>query len=678
MSLYGSLFAGVSGLTAQGTAIGIISDNIANINTTGYKGGSQYFETLVTNTAGSTGYSPGGVSALNRQSVSRQGLLQTTNSATDIAISGDGFFVVNEKSDGDGGYLFSRAGSFKQDSLGNFQNASGYYLQAWPLDAEERLPGETGNLDTTSQSLLDSLTTVNIGSTSSNAVATTKVDLGLNLDSREGVYKGAGDVLKPIASSTENSGISSTQILVPNANLINGTSTLTITTGSGLASIYSYGGIARSNDITTTILGASTPTQSFTGATSGWQFTINSVGSGTVTFTYTPSSPNTSLGQFNNLNTLAQAIDSVSGLSSRVQGNRLYIAADDANQALTFANVGGGTFTTALGLVNVAAGTNRFATMSGLNTMINAISSDGISSAVTSPLSDSSIEIYNDDPLDTITFTASAAGVLNELQIASGAQGPAYSASTTSKNMASGAITPDFTRNVRVYDAQGNGHDVRIGFLKVANNIWATEVYAANKDEITSTLIDGQIATGTITFNGNGSLRTVQSNLSQEFTIGWTNGADPNKTTFNWGTEETTDGIRQFSSSYNVDFVNQNGTAPGLLDSVSIDSEGYIIANYNNGQTKKKYKIPLADFANPDGLTAKNGNVFTQNFSSGEVNLKHAGAGGVGSITASALEQANVELSEELTDMIVAQRAYQASSKIISTVDELLDNLNRI
>src|ERR1700733_13092331 len=99
MSLYGALYAGVSGLSAQSNELGIISDNIANVNTVGYKEGSATFETLVTNANNATAYSPGGVLSGNQQLVSTQGLLQTTSSPTDIAISGSGLFVVNQHAD---------------------------------------------------------------------------------------------------------------------------------------------------------------------------------------------------------------------------------------------------------------------------------------------------------------------------------------------------------------------------------------------------------------------------------------------------------------------------------------------------------------------------------------------------------------------------------------------------
>src|SRR5437879_626733 len=120
MSLYGALFSGVAGLTSQSTKLSIISDNVSNVNTVGYKGGESLFQTLVTGASSSTSYSPGGVIGGDHQTVDQQGLLQSTSSPTDIAIQGNGLFVVNQKSDGTGTTLYTRAGSFTQNNSGNF------------------------------------------------------------------------------------------------------------------------------------------------------------------------------------------------------------------------------------------------------------------------------------------------------------------------------------------------------------------------------------------------------------------------------------------------------------------------------------------------------------------------------------------------------------------------------
>ena len=131
MSLYGALFSGVSGLTAQSSAMGAISDNITNVSTIGYKNTSVDFQTLVTKQTSTTFYSAGGVQSRPRGANDVQGLLQASTSQTDISISGSGYFVVNEASRPtiSNQYLFTRAGSFYQDNEGFLYNTAGFYLQ---------------------------------------------------------------------------------------------------------------------------------------------------------------------------------------------------------------------------------------------------------------------------------------------------------------------------------------------------------------------------------------------------------------------------------------------------------------------------------------------------------------------------------------------------------------------
>lgn len=137
MSLLGALRSGVSGLSAQSSAMSIISDNIANVNTTGYKAGSASFSTLVTKQTSSTKYASGGVQCRTRTGIDMQGLLNSTSISTDLGISGNGFFVATQTANPDDSDLWSytRAGTFTVDNDGYLRNDNGFYLQAWPLMA---------------------------------------------------------------------------------------------------------------------------------------------------------------------------------------------------------------------------------------------------------------------------------------------------------------------------------------------------------------------------------------------------------------------------------------------------------------------------------------------------------------------------------------------------------------
>lgn len=182
MSINSALLAGVSGLTANSAALAAISQNIANVNTVGYKRTAADFSTVVNSQSQGTGYSAGGVAANTRNFISQGGQLQRTSSSTDLGIAGQGFFVTTSKpEDLDAGdaRLFTRAGAFKVDSLGYLKNTAGLYLQGWPVDSN-------GNI-TTDPSDLNKLKSINVGSVGGTAEATTRAQINANLKSSQAV-----------------------------------------------------------------------------------------------------------------------------------------------------------------------------------------------------------------------------------------------------------------------------------------------------------------------------------------------------------------------------------------------------------------------------------------------------------------------------------------------------------
>jgi flagellar hook protein FlgE len=846
MSLFGALFSAVAGLTAQANKIGAISDNISNASTIGYKGVEGSFQTLVTSSGGGSAYSSGGVLGVVKQLIDQQGLLQATSSATDIAISGGGFFVVNQNSDGTGQVLYTRAGSFTQDATGNFRNSAGFFLQAWPLNRDGLLPGEPGNENTLSSANLSSLRTVNVQNLTGVAAATTLVSLGANLKASEKIFSGTGLTASFDSNDSINALNASKSIIIPqgsgNVDSLTRDDEFNIATGANPTGYdFTYGGFAigrlvtsgadgdyedvglgtdykagngqttlANNSFATTntsttvvvthtshglengetielsgatavggilagalagtfvvtvinansysieaataatstvaagggavivedtlpyadagfILDAATPTQSFLGTTgttpfvtAALSFTISTLATGTATFTYKASSPNTQAGQFNNLNNLADAISAVDGLSARVSGGRLYVTAIDAQQAITFANgskegvegsnageaLYGIDWVRELGLYDVAAGSGRYSTLQGLSDLVNTTAE--LTAKISSPLSDASLLINVDDPLDTIVFTdgdyggspdnvGSPLAALGFEDVASlgdviptgagdstGDLGPAYDPADGTKNMASGNIVPQFSRPIRIFDSLGSGHDINVAFIKTAANKWAVEIYAIDPTEVTTS--NGLLASGNLVFNGDGTLQSVSSGLVNPIDIDWASlitDPEDSEVTFNWGTAGTTgdgkaDGMGQFDTNYKVNFANQNGAQVGELTGVSIDEDGFITVSYSNGETQQLFKIPLGHFNAPNSLQLVTGNVFAQTSASGEVNLSESGTSGVGKVASSSLEASNVDLAGQLTDMIVAQRAYQANTKVIQTTDQLLTNLNDI
>jgi flagellar hook protein FlgE len=254
--------------------------------------------------------------------------------------------------------------------------------------------------------------------------------------------------------------------------------------------------------------------------------------------------------------------------------------------------------------------------------------------------------------------------------------------------MAGGSVTPHFPRNIQVFDALGTGHDFRLSFLKIGVNTWAAEFYALDPTEISGNP-DGLVASGTITFNGDGSLNSVSTSLTNAITIPWTTGAVDNSIVFDFGTSGApsgttgatviglTDGVRQFDASYSVEFIEQNGVAAGQFNGITVSEDGTISANFSNGEIKAIYKLPIITVASQNALSPQTGNTFAVTQNSGEVNLKDAGQSGAGIIVSGSLEGSTADIAEELTRTIGIQSNYNANATLISTVRDMEEELNR-
>ncbi|KZX97961.1 MULTISPECIES: flagellar hook protein FlgE [unclassified Sulfitobacter] len=156
------------------------------------------------------------------------------------------------------------------------------------------------------------------------------------------------------------------------------------------------------------------------------------------------------------------------------------------------------------------------------------------------------------------------------------------------------------------------------------------------------------------------------------------NGAVPQNLAINIGAPGTYAGMTQFAGDYSPLKITADGAESGVLVRTEIDERGDVYGVFDNGSRKPLYNIPLAEVANPDGLLKADGNAFLLSRSSGKFSLNQAGEGSTGSLTAGALESSNVEVAQELTDLISTQRAYSSNAKIVTTVDEMLDETTRL
>ncbi|MBV8617956.1 MAG: flagellar hook protein FlgE [Curvibacter sp.] len=209
------------------------------------------------------------------------------------------------------------------------------------------------------------------------------------------------------------------------------------------------------------------------------------------------------------------------------------------------------------------------------------------------------------------------------------------------------------------YDGQGNSIPVSLYFTKTAANTW--EVYSSIKG---AAPVD---TTTALTFNNTGALTTTPATLTLNL-------PNPDGTT-TFPVTVNLAGTTQYGSAFNANNVTQNGYTSGSFTGLSISTTGTITAQYSNGQTQAAGQIALANFRNTQGLGQINGGYWVQTASSGQPVLGAAGAGSFGNIQEGALEQSNVNLTNELVNMMTAQRTYQANAQTIKTEDQLMQTL---
>ena len=197
---------------------------------------------------------------------------------------------------------------------------------------------------------------------------------------------------------------------------------------------------------------------------------------------------------------------------------------------------------------------------------------------------------------------------------------------------------------------------------------------AVNGFTIDNLDLDASATAGSI-FNGQGVPTTFNVD---DIAVAMINGSTNLSVDFNFGTINQADGLVQFAAAYNPTFIDTDGAGFGQFSGVTIGEDGLVTALFENGDIRPVFKIPVATFPNPGGLGANTGNVFTQTDFSGLFFLRTAGTGGAGKVQNSVLEASTVDIAKEFTQMITTQRAFSASAKILTTADEMLDDLVRI
>jgi len=586
MGLFGSLFTGVSALFAQSQNTAIISNNIANISTTGFKRSEAAFESLVTSQSRLSTYSPGTVTVNRLQRVDQQGALQQTSSSTDAAISGNGFFAVKRDDDALQEFLYTRAGQFGEDSQGLLRNAAGFVLYAWPIDANGDLPANQGDLS--------SLVPADVAFLGGLTRPTSSAELAINLDASNTDQNLAAAVAGPVDFSrgiTVFDSLGSAQVL---------TLEYTKTYGPQATAGGTVGDLLATDDLTSDL-----------GLTAGHTIDITSELGGPLTLTVVAGAPAVA-GDVQTVNDIITEINGAGIGVSAFLGNdgEMVIQRDEfvggAGNTLTLSQVGSAL--TGLGITLVNGG-------------------------------GAGPDIFTSDDLTGGLYDNGAPG-----------DTPPYSAG----NLATGSVypTPQFLPGDAQYNNRG---------------WWQLNIVHP----------DGtSLSRGLLNFSGDGTMNAlpdsdgnVDINLSQ---IDWNNGSNAQNIDID------IERFSQFAGNFDVIFADQNGAELGLRTGVEIDRDGFVIARFSNGASATLYKAPLITFANANGLTEVSGTAYSESQDSGEENLREAGTGGAGFVEPSTLEASNVDLADEFARLIISQRAFGAGTRVITTVDQMTEDLLRL
>lgn len=290
-------------------------------------------------------------------------------------------------------------------------------------------------------------------------------------------------------------------------------------------------------------------------------------------------------------------------------------------------------------------------------------------------------------------------GVPTTLQVARTSPAQATSNVELAFNLpASGATQPavafdptrpesyNFSSATTVYDSQGGAHVATVYLVKqAAENTWKQYLYIGGSGTGNNVQATGTGATGagtvadpyatTLTFDGNGVITQPTLTAPTGGKVSYsaydptTTGANP--ITLSIDLASTT----QLGRAFNVSSVDQNGYSSGSFIGLSVDNQGVIRGSYTNGREIELGKVALANFAVPRALNVRGNSTWTETFGSGAALLGSAGSGGLGEIRSGVLESSNVDITEQLVNMITAQRNFQANAKVVSTADQLAQSI---
>ena len=639
---------GLSGLRAASVDLDVTGNNIANASTVGFKGSKAQFGDLFSNGFLSSGGTQVG-NGVQVQEVSQsfgQGNVSFTDNALDLAINGDGFFTVTNG----GETRYTRAGQFGVDKEGFVTNNQNMRLQGFTADDAGNLSGVRGDLQIDSSNLPPR--------------RTTELQSDLNLDSRE-------TVLERRVADMGDFGVAPAATGFPQETI-----EVTFDDGTVVNQV-----INPTNDANFTAAQVVDQLNSIDGLSASATTEFDGISEANITTAITAAA---SLAPPEDIN-----FDLfVNGINVPVDT----VGVTDAASLVTAIN-GAQAPTISASLVDDGTGNNnlRIIDNRGNNLTVGITDDAGNSLAGPGPVTTvGTVRPQADREIENIASTTGATNLEDSWN--------ARAVNITNQFNPNDQRTFNHSTTTTIFDSLGNSHEITQFYVKqpspgdgVGVSEWSVSLQ-----------IDGEFVGGTDTnpfqarFDQDGNLQSINGDPSGQILVDdWTpknadgtpNGADgppaagvnigtpipepPTTSAFVLNLAETT----QFGSDFSVTDQQQNGFTTGRLSGLDVSDEGVLFARFTNGQSRSLGQVALASFRDTGGLTPVGDTAWIETFESGQPVIGAPDTGTLGSISASSIEESNVNLSAELVNLIIAQRNFQANAKTIETSDAVTQTI---
>ena len=273
--------------------------------------------------------------------------------------------------------------------------------------------------------------------------------------------------------------------------------------------------------------------------------------------------------------------------------------------------------------------------------------------------------------------TVNASGTTGAITVPLLSSQPPVATTTMSldANLDASAATGDtFSTPIQVVDSLGNTQTLTVTFTNTGSNAWSYNVTIPGQDLTGGTSgTNTSIATGNLAFNSSGTLTTPASPGAVNVTNSTALADGAATLNINWNLYDSNGNslVTQYAQTSASSGTTQNGSQAGTVTGVSLENGGQLVATYSNGNTQTLAQVALASISNPDSLIANSNNTYTVGPDTITPSVGAAGTGGRGNFVAESLESSNVNMAAEFTNLMIYQNGYEASSKVITTQDQM-------